>query len=184
MKIALCCTFNPFDYSEVRTTIEWLKILLEASEHHVEVLYIPDGDGYEAVFQQMAAFRWMDLSVADRIICFGAQAQVISHPHKIIWVIDHLREEVILSNAQGRAANSETMSAFNDALQAVEGKALNEAKKVFANSDLVSEQLKELYGIDCEVLCPPPSLEMSIKLNECASEHKIAWSHIVARLVS
>src|SRR6195952_916410 len=91
MKIALVSTFVPFIYGGARNIVEWLQAMLEKEGHQVERIYLPQIDAPDLLFQQMTAFRWIDLSSADRVICFRPQAHLIQHPHKILWFIHHIR---------------------------------------------------------------------------------------------
>src|SRR5262245_28173557 len=91
MKIVLCSTFVPFIYGGARNIVEWLQSTLEQEGHHVERIYLPQVDSRDLLFPQMAAFRWINLESADRIICFRPQAHLVPHPHKILWFIHHIR---------------------------------------------------------------------------------------------
>ena len=81
MKIALCSTYVPFLYGGARNIVEWLEASLKEAGHSVERIYLPETDDPEFLFQQMAAFRWIDLSAADRIVCFRPQSLLIPHPN-------------------------------------------------------------------------------------------------------
>lgn len=70
MKIALCSTFVPFIRGGGRNIVDWLASTLTAAGHQVEVVYLPELDAPDLLFQQMMALRWVDLQAADRIICF------------------------------------------------------------------------------------------------------------------
>ena len=91
MKIALCSTFVPFIRGGGRNIVDWLASTLTAAGHQVEVVYLPELDAPDLLFQQMMALRWVDIQAADRIICFRPQSHLIPHPHKILWFIHHIR---------------------------------------------------------------------------------------------
>ena len=74
MKIALCSSFVPFTYGGYRNIVEWLESTLEEAGHHVERIYLPQVDAPDLLFRQMTAYRWVDLSAADRVICFRPPA--------------------------------------------------------------------------------------------------------------
>ncbi|MFL9870951.1 glycosyltransferase family 4 protein [Paraburkholderia megapolitana] len=157
MKIALVSTFVPFIYGGARNIVEWLQALLEQEGHQVERVYLPESDAPDLLFQQMAAFRWIDLSSADRVICFRPQAHVIQHPHKILWFIHHIRSFYDLwDNPLYRGfPDDERHRAFRSTLHEVDTAALREAKRVFTNSQVVSQRLARYNGIASEVLYPP-----------------------------
>jgi glycosyltransferase involved in cell wall biosynthesis len=156
VKIALCSTFVPFVYGGARNIVEWLQVMLEQAGHQVERVYLPEVDAPNLLFRQMAAFRWIDLSAADRVICFRPQAHLVRHPHKILWFIHHLRTFYDLWNSAYRGCPDDTRHrGLRDALHAADTRALREAKRVFTNSRVVSDRLKRFNGIDSEVLYPP-----------------------------
>ena len=156
MKIALCSSFIPFLPSGARNIVEWLQAMLEKEGHQVERVYLPEVDTPDLLFQQMAAFRWIDLSAADRVICFRPQAHLIQHPHKILWFIHHLRVFYDLWDTPYRGFEDDLRHrGLRDALHQADTAALREARHVFTNSQVVSDRLTHFNGIDSEVLYPP-----------------------------
>lgn len=156
MKIALVSTMVPFIYGGGRNIVDWLKVSLEEVGHHVETVYLPQVDSPETLFQQMASFRWVDLSAADRVICFRPQSHLIRHSHKIVWFIHHIREFYDLWDTDYRGFPDDAAHrGVRDALRAADHAALLEAKAIFTNSRVVSERLMRFNGIDSEVLYPP-----------------------------
>lgn len=156
MKIALCSSFIPFLPSGARNIVEWLQAMLEKEGHQVERVYLPEVDAPDLLFQQMAAFRWIDLSAADRVICFRPQSHLIRHPHKILWFIHHLRVFYDLWDTPYRAYDDDLRHrGLRDALHRADTAALREARHVFTNSQVVSDRLRHFNGIDSEVLYPP-----------------------------
>jgi glycosyltransferase involved in cell wall biosynthesis len=157
MKIALCSSFVPFLNSGARHIVEWLEVMLVKEGHQVERVYLPEVDAPDLLFQQMAAFRWVDLSSADRVICFRPQAHLISHPHKILWFIHHLRAFYDLwDDDQYRGfPDNPKHRGIRAALHEADTAAIREARHVFTNSQVVSDRLMEFNGIASEVLYPP-----------------------------
>jgi len=156
MKIALCSTFVPFLFGGARNIVDWLQTMLEQEGHHVERIYLPENDSPDLLFQQMAAFRWIDLSAADRVICFRPQSHLIQHPHKILWFIHHVRVFYDLYDSPYRGFPDDAKHrGIRDALVAADNVALREAKHVFTNSRVVSARLSKYNQVDSEVLYPP-----------------------------
>lgn len=155
MKIALCSSFVPFLYGGARNIVDWLQIHLEQEGHKVEKIYLPEVDTPDLLFRQMAAFRWIDLKAADRIICFRPQAHLIPHPHKILWFIHHIRAFYDLWGTPYGFYPDQKNTSIRDALHEVDTKALLEAKKIFTNSEVVRNRLKKFNNINSEVLYPP-----------------------------
>jgi len=156
MKIALCSTFVPFLFGGARNIVDWLQTMLEQEGHHVERIYLPENDSPDLLFQQMAAFRWIDLSAADRVICFRPQSHLIQHPHKILWFIHHVRVFYDLYDSPYRGFPDDAKHrGIRDALVAADNAALREAKHVFTNSQVVSARLSKYNQVGSEVLYPP-----------------------------
>ncbi|VTU19005.1 glycosyltransferase family 4 protein [Variovorax sp. PBL-E5] len=156
MKIALCSSFVPFVNGGYRNIVEWLEAMLLEAGHRVERVYLPEADEPELLFKQMAAYRFVDLSAADRIICFRPQSHLIPHPHKIVWFIHHLRVFYDLWDSPYRSFPDDAKyRGIRDALRAADTAALAEAQRVFSNSSVVSERLRRYNGVDSEPLFPP-----------------------------
>ena len=155
MKIALCSSFVPFINGGYRNIIEWLQLMLEKEGHTVEVVYLPEVDEPDLLFSQMAAFRWVDLSAADRVICFRPQSHLIRHPHKILWFIHHIRVFYDMWGGPYSIRDNAKNRGIRDALHDTDTAALREAKRIFTNSKVVSRRLKDFNKIDSEVLYPP-----------------------------
>jgi glycosyltransferase involved in cell wall biosynthesis len=156
MKIALCSSFVPFIHGGYRNIVEWLEPHLREAGHQVERIYLPEVDAPDLLFRQMAAYRWIDLTSADRIICFRPQAHLIPHPQKIVWFIHHVRAFYDLWDTPYRGfPDDANHREIRDALHAADTAALQEAKSVFTNSQVVSDRLRSYNRITSEVLYPP-----------------------------
>ncbi|MEW6479078.1 MAG: glycosyltransferase [Pseudomonadota bacterium] len=156
MKVALCSTFLPFTYGGYRNIVDWLEINLREAGHQVEKIYLPEVDAPDLLFQQMMAFRWVDLEAADRVICFRPQAHLIPHQHKILWFIHHIRVFYDLWESPYRTFPDDFKHrGIRDALRKVDDAALREAKAIFTNSQVVTHRLKTYNHVDSEVLYPP-----------------------------
>lgn len=156
MKIALCSSFVPFVHGGARNIVEWLEEMLREAGHKVERIYLPEVDAPDLLFGQMAAFRYIDLSAADRVICFRPQSHLIRHPHKIVWFIHHLRSFYDLWDTDYRGFPDDAKHrGIRDALHVTDTQALLEAKRLFTNSQVVSDRLKRFNGLDSEPLFPP-----------------------------
>lgn len=156
MRIALCSSFVPFINGGYRNIVEWLESMLRDAGHEVERVYLPEVDTPDLLFQQMAAFRYVDLSAADRIICFRPQSHLIQHPHKIVWFIHHLRVFYDLWDSSYRSFPDDVKHCgIRDALRAADTAGLVEARRVFSNSEVVSARLRAYNGVESEPLFPP-----------------------------
>lgn len=156
MKIALCSSFVPFVHGGARNIVEWLQAVLEEAGHQVERVYLPHVDSPEALFTQMAAYRWIDISSADRLICFRPPAHFIRHPNKVLWFIHHIRAFYDLWDTPYRGFPDDVRHrGIRDALHDADTQALLEAKHVFTNSQVVSDRISKHNGVASTVLYPP-----------------------------
>ncbi len=156
MRIALCSTVVPFLQGGARNIVEWLEAMLKQAGHSVERVYLPEIDDPSLLFQQMAAFRWIDLSAADRIVCFRPQSHLIPHPNKILWFIHHKRLFYDLWDSPYRNfPDDEKHRSLRDALHRADTAAFREARKIFTNSRVVSDRLMSFNRVPSEVLYPP-----------------------------
>ncbi|WP_245439575.1 glycosyltransferase family 4 protein [Microvirga aerophila] len=140
-----------------RFIVDWLAPKLVEAGHEVETVWIPQVDDPATLFQQMLAFRLMDLNDSfDRVITFRPPAHVVRHHTKIVWFIHHIRQFYDLwetdYNPLPRTAYWE---AYRANLKTADTKALDEAHKIFTNSAIVQKRLKTFNGVDAEVLYPP-----------------------------
>ena len=157
MKVALCSTIVPFIGGGARNIVEWLETMLLEAGHSVERVYLPMVDTPELLFRQMAAFRFIDLSMADRIICFRPQSHLIQHTHKILWFIHHIRVLYDLWQNPGYCPYPDDFhyEGVRAALRSADNAALHEAEKIFTNSKVISNRLKKFNQVESEVLYPP-----------------------------
>jgi glycosyltransferase involved in cell wall biosynthesis len=156
MRIALVSSCVPFVYGGARNIVEWLEAHLREAGHTVERIYLPFVDVPDLIFEQMAAFRWVDLSSADRVICFRPPSHAVSHPNKIVWFIHHIRMLYDLWDSPYRAVPDDAKyRGVRDALHEADTRYLREAKRIFTNSRVVASRLLRFNGLRGEVLYPP-----------------------------
>lgn len=156
MKIAVVSTFVPFIYGGGRNIVDWLAIKLAERGHEVEKVLIPQVDTPELLFSQMEAIRNINLDSADLVICIRPQAHVIRHRNKVVWFIHHIRLFYDLWDSEYRTFPDSTENLrIKSALRSEDTLALRGAKKVFTNSEVVSERLMRFNQISSTVLYPP-----------------------------
>jgi len=156
MKIILCSSFVPFIEGGLRNIVEWLQVILEQEGHQVERVYLPEIHQPDVLFQQMYTYRWLDLNAADRVICFRPQSHFISHPHKILWFIHHVRSFYDLWDTPYRGfLDNAKHQGMRDSLRALDTAALQESKHIFTNSQVVANRLLAFNQVKSEILYPP-----------------------------
>ncbi len=157
MKIALISSAVPMIFGGGRFIVDWLEEALVEHGHSVEKVYLPAIDDPATLFDQMMAFRLLDLSdTADQIITFRPPAHVVPHPNKVAWFIHHIRVYYDLwETPYCPVTPNPYWDTFRKRLIRSDTETLSEARKLFTNSRVVSERLREFNGLASETLYPP-----------------------------
>ncbi|HTD24037.1 MAG TPA: glycosyltransferase family 4 protein [Terriglobales bacterium] len=157
MKILIATTIVPFIEGGGRMIATDLVSVLAERGHTVDIVRIPFVSRWNDMLDQMLAVRLFDLSEeSDLLITIRTPSYLLRHPNKIAWFIHHHRGAYDLwGTAYQDIPNTEeglrTRQAFIDA----DNISLREAKKIFTNSKIVSQRLKDHNDLDSEVLYPP-----------------------------
>lgn len=157
MRIAICSSFVPFVRGGGRFIVDWLAIKLRGQGHRVEVIYLPFIESPEQIFPQYLSYRLLDLSQnTDRLIAIRPPAHLIPHPNKIVWFIHHLRQFYDLWESPYRSFPDDFKHrAIRARVMEADQAALGEARRLFTNSQVVSQRLRFYNKLDSEVLYPP-----------------------------
>jgi glycosyltransferase involved in cell wall biosynthesis len=157
MKIGLVSSAVPLLQGGGRFIVDWLATTLVEAGHNVETVWIPQSDEPAALFQQMLAFRLIDLNDSfDRIITFRPSSHLVQHHTKVVWFIHHIRQFYDLWDTEyNPLPDTAYWESYRKNLMAADTNALKEARHVFTNSKTVKERLKRFNNVDAEVLYPP-----------------------------
>ena len=157
MKIVLASSFVPFTNGGGRFIVEWLEQKLVECGHRVERFYIPFVDRPEDLFDQILAYRLIDLADScDRLIAFRPPSYVLYHPNKVLWFIHHIRALYDLWDSPYRMVPDDAGGrAFRNRLIDLDTRAIRQARRVFTNSKVVANRLARFNGIAATPLYPP-----------------------------
>jgi glycosyltransferase involved in cell wall biosynthesis len=99
----------------------------------------------------------MDVSASsDVLIAIRTPSYLLRHPNKRLWFIHHHRGAYDLWGTQWQDIPSTPEGlAVRDAIIAADNQYLPEARRIFTNSQVVSDRLKRFNDLDSEVLYPP-----------------------------
>jgi glycosyltransferase involved in cell wall biosynthesis len=186
MKIAIASSFVPFVYGGGRFIVDWLEQKLLEYGHRVEKFYLPFVDRPEDLFDQILAFRMIDLSAAcDRLIAIRPPAHVLPHPNKVLWFIHHMRSLYDLWDSPYRfVPDNPAGRAVRTAVVALDNRTLREARRVFTNSRVVADRLARFNGVAANPLYPPLLSPERFRNDRCGDEivvicrielHKRQW---------
>jgi glycosyltransferase involved in cell wall biosynthesis len=157
MRIVLASSFVPFINGGGRFIVEWLEQKLVERGHEIERFYIPFVDRPEDLFDQILAYRLIDLADScDRLIAFRPPSYVLHHPNKVLWFIHHIRAFYDLWDSPYRLVPDDPGGrAFRNRLIDLDTRAIRQARRVFTNSKVVAGRLARFNGIAATPLYPP-----------------------------
>ena len=157
MRIVVASSFVPFVQGGGRFIVDWLELKLREYGHQVERFYLPFIDRPEDLFDQILAFRLIDVSSAcDRLIAIRPPAHVLPHPNKVVWFIHHIRSLYDLWDTPYRfVPDNPSGRAIRSAMIDLDTRMIREAKRVFTNSQVVATRLQHFNGITAKPLYPP-----------------------------
>jgi glycosyltransferase involved in cell wall biosynthesis len=163
-RIGLISSSVPHVSGGYRFIVDWLEEQLRERGHLVETIYIPSSDEPDTQLPQMAAFRMMELDAYfDRVITFRPPAHMVRHRRKVCWFIHHIRifYDLWEESEQHGIPNTAQYRALRDTIHAADTAALRDCHRLFANSRVVAQRLRDFNGLESEILYPPlghPSL--------------------------
>jgi glycosyltransferase involved in cell wall biosynthesis len=157
MRIAIVSSFVPFVHGGGRFIVDWLEQKLTEHGHRVERFYLPFVDRPDDLFDQILAFRLIDLSSAcDRLIAIRPPAHVLPHPNKVLWFIHHIRSLYDLWDSPYRFVPEDASGrGVRKAMMELDTRTIREARRVFTNSQVVANRLEHFNGISAKPLYPP-----------------------------
>lgn len=157
MKIIIASTVVPFIEGGGTFIVDWLEEKLREYGHQVDCVKIPFSSHYKEMLPQMLALRFYHLEdYCDRLICIRMPSYLLKHAEKYLWFIHHYREVYDLWNTSldFYPRDPEALS-IREFIKRADDKALKEAKKIYTNSQIVSNRLKRFNNIIANPVYPP-----------------------------
>lgn len=155
MKILVAGSVNEYSCYEEEQLVKSVAKELKNAGHKVDDFILPYKPDALSLPDQALAYRLVDTSEAELLITIGYPACFMNHPNKICYLMETApmlheywdTEYGVLGNYQ----YSQILVTMNN----MEKKVLSEAKAVFANSALLSEDIFKRTGIKAELLLLP-----------------------------
>lgn len=145
MRIIVACGAAPFAGNAPPEFIPALERSLQEAGHSVETLVLPYSPDVPDILDQRFAFRLIDVaSRSDVLISAGTPAVVLRHERKIAWLYEWESFPSLALTPAGRR--------IIEAAARVDGRAIREARRVFATSAALAEHWKECCGRPVETL--------------------------------
>jgi glycosyltransferase involved in cell wall biosynthesis len=157
MKVIIASTYVPFVHGGGRIIVRDLATALSERGHDVDTIDIPFVSAWDEMLEQMLAIRLMDVRTAsDMLIAVRTPSYLLPHPNKRLWFIHHHRGAYDLWGTpyQDIPPSPEGL-AVRDAIREADNLYLREAKRIFTNSQAVSDRLRKFNDLDSQVLYPP-----------------------------
>jgi glycosyltransferase involved in cell wall biosynthesis len=157
VRVLVASTFVPFVEGGARIIVRDLTRAVRERGHEVDTIDIPFVSAWDEMLEQMLAIRMMDVSASsDVLIAIRTPSYLLRHPNKRLWFIHHHRGAYDLWGTQWQDIPSTPEGlAVRDAIIAADNQYLPEARRIFTNSQVVSDRLKRFNDLDSEVLYPP-----------------------------
>jgi hypothetical protein len=182
MRVILATSVVPFAEGNSAQVAAALHRELQAGGHEVEMLEFPFMESSPQILDQLLALRLLDLSqFGDRMIALGRPSHLLKHPNKVAWFLSHSQGGGLGETKDERLRNTPEGLACRRAVLNSEGLALRECTRVFCNSTEAKDRLRELHGIEAEVLGPQLSGEAAKQL---VKEPGFDWNPVIARLLA
>lgn len=163
MRIAVCSAQVPFARGGAEIFADDLVSELAARGHEATVVTVPF-KWYPGTRVLTQAFLWrlVDLSEADGrpidlVIATKFPSYAVRHPNKVVWLLHQFRQAYELDRTElGQFGESAEERALRRSVQALDRRALGEARKLFTTSRNLQRRLEQSTGLTAEVLPHPP----------------------------
>jgi glycosyltransferase involved in cell wall biosynthesis len=153
----------PFVRGGAEILAEGLLDAVRATGHEAEIVAMPfKWYPAERILDHMLACRLLDLTESagtpvDRIVCLKFPTYLISHPHKVVWLLHQHRTAYDLwDHPLADLIHFPNGAQVRDAIRQADRRFLPEAERVFTLSANVSRRLRTFCGIRAEPLYNPP----------------------------
>jgi len=157
MRVIVASTYVPLLRGGGVQIVDELVLALREHGHEVDTVMLPFHSHPPEMLEQMLALRLTDLSQSgDRLIAIRTPSYILPHPDKVLWFIHHHRGAYDLWGSElGDIPNTAEGRRLRAAIKATDDRYLPEAKRIYTNSRVVGDRLREFSGLESEVLYPP-----------------------------
>ena len=172
MRIAVCSAQVPFARGGTEVFVDDLVAELRKRDHEADLVTVPY-KWYPGTRVLTQAFLWrlVDLTEAegrpiDLVIATKFPTYAVRHPNKVVWLLHQFRQAYELDRTElGQFSDSPEDRATRRAVQALDRRALGEARKLFTTSRNNQQRLESSTGLVAEVLPHPPQ-ELSYRCED------------------
>jgi hypothetical protein len=162
VRVVIATVRTPFTRGEPERLAAALQEALTAAGHEADIMALPFSPSSAAVIpDQMLAFRLMQAAESsgvtiDRLVALAFPATLIPHPAKRLWLQDLYRPAYDeWAAGTGFLWNAPGGRHVRQAIHVADAAAMAESTGVFASAPDVGARLRDLAGVEAEVLRPP-----------------------------
>lgn len=157
MKIIIASTIVPFINGGGTFIVDWLEEKLKEYGHQVQAIRIPHSSNFEDMMSQNIGLRMYHLEdECERLITIRMPAYLLKHPDKYLWFIHHYREVYDLWGSEYvMLPRTDRALAIREYIKRADDVALAEAKKIYTNSQVISDRLLKYNNIHAKPVYPP-----------------------------
>jgi len=165
--ILICTTQVPFTSGGAEAHVAGLEAALRAAGYNAETVALPfRWNPPVEIMRSTLMWRLLNLAESngkpvDLVIGMKFPAYAVAHPHKVLWIIHQHRSAYNLWGTEFDDLSTHPEGVqVRDFVRRCDQKFLNEARKIFANSETVAKRLRRHNGLESETLYhPPPRFE-------------------------
>jgi glycosyltransferase involved in cell wall biosynthesis len=163
MKVAIASVQVPFTRGGAEAHAESLRVALEERGHRADIITIPfKWYPPSTLIDCMMMARMIDLTEVDGeridlVIALKFPAYYLRHPNKVVWLLHQHRQAYDLWGTEFGDLHGLPEGKFlRETIIANDRQFLREARAIFANSQLVTDRLRQYNGLDSTPLYHPP----------------------------
>lgn len=157
MKVAVVNNQAPFVRGGAELLAEWLGEKLQEYGHQAELVRVPfQWNPPERIVDHMLAARLLRLANVDRVVALKFPAYYVRHENKVLWLLHQFRQAYELWGTPYQdIAPTPTGHRVREAIVDADRRYLQEARRIYTNSQIVGHRLNLYSGLESEILFPP-----------------------------
>lgn len=174
MRVCICATQLPFAYGGAEIHVAGLRQALLARGFETDVVTLPfSGLSRMELIKSSLAWRLVHLrpgdggAEIDLVIATRFPSYLVEHSNKVVWLIhQHRAAYDLLGTEYSDFSASPDDRRVLEMIRSMDGRALGEARALYANARNTAQRLARFNDLQAEALYPPPKLDGSYRCGE------------------
>jgi hypothetical protein len=183
MKIVIANSICPFSGSTPTPLVSWLSTELKKLGHGTEIFEFPFRAQVSDFYDQMLALRLFELGpFSDLLITLDEPSFLLPHPNKVVWYGQFPHALIdSLNHLQKEGPSESGFPPLFYSLKTSLATGIQEAKKVFVQSQHLAFQFSSLLEKEVEVLSP---LKILQNMEYPTEAYLTETSYMIQKLIS